>query len=93
MWILFGIAGILFTGLHAHTAFSGKPMAKAMAAGAFSCVALTLLGEYARIAAWVKAEDWTALMDVVPYTFPIFIGYTIVLLIINGLVLISAGKK
>ena len=58
MWIFFSIASVVFTGLHAFAAFSGKSMAKAMAFAAFGFTALTLLSEYAMVVSWVQAEDF-----------------------------------
>ena len=92
MWIFFSIASVVFTGLHAFAAFSGKSMAKAMAFAAFGFTALTLLSEYAMVVSWVQAEDWSALLDVVPFMFPMLIAYTVILVAANGL-LLFAGKK
>lgn len=92
MWIFFSIACVVFTGLHAFAAFSGKSMAKAMAFAAFGFTALTLLSEYAMVVSWVQAEDWSALLDVVPFMFPMLIAYTVILVVANGL-LLFAGKK
>ena len=92
MWIFCGIASLIFTILHGYAAFSGKSMAKGMAFGAFAFTALTLLSEYAMVVSWVQAEDWSALLDVVPYMFPILIVYTVVLIAANGLLLLT-GKK
>lgn len=72
--------------------FSGKSMAKAMAFAAFGFTALTLLSEYAMVVSWVQAEDWSALLDVVPFMFPMLIAYTVILVAANGL-LLFAGKK
>lgn len=92
MWIFFSIASVVFTGLHAYAAFSGKTKAKAMAFGAFGFTALTLLSEYAMVVSWVRAEDWSALLDVVPYMFPILIAYTVILVAANGLLLFVEKK-
>lgn len=92
MWIFFGIASIIFTMLHGYAAFSGKSMAKGMAFGAFGFTALTLLSEYAMVVSWVRAEDWSALLDVVPYMFPMLIVYTIILVAANGLLLFVRKK-
>ena len=43
----------------------GKDYQIAMALG-LSFTALTVCAEYTLVSDWVKAEDWTALMDVVP---------------------------
>lgn len=92
MWIFCGIASVVFTGLHGYAASSGKIMAKAMAFGAFTFTALTLLSEYAMVASWVQAEDWSALLDVVPSMLPLLIAYTVILVGANGLLLLT-GKK
>ena len=89
MWIFFSIASVVFTGLHGYAAFSSKSMAKGMAFAAFAFTALTLLSEYAMV---VQAEDWSALLDVVPSMFPMLIVYTVILVAANGL-LLFAGKK
>lgn len=92
MWIFFSIASVVFTGLHGYAAFAGKSMAKGMAFAAFGFTALTLLSEYAMVVSWVRAEDWSALLDVVPSMFPMLIVYTVILVAANGL-LLFAGKK
>lgn len=92
MWIFCGTASVLFTILHGYTAFSGKSIATGMAFGAFGFTALTLLSEYAMVVSWVRAEDWSALLDVVPSMFPMLIAYTAILVAANGLLLL-AGKK
>lgn len=93
MWIFFGIASVIFTVLHGYTAFSGKSMAKGMAFGAFAFTALTLLSEYAMVVSWVRAEDWSALLDVVPYMFPLLIVYTVILVAANGLLLFARKTR
>lgn len=93
MWIFCGIASVVFTVLHGYAVFSGKSMAKAMAFGAFGFTALTLLSEYAMVASWVQAEDWSALLDVVPSMFPLLIAYTVILVVANGLLLFTGKKR
>ena len=93
MWIFCGIASLIFTMLHAYAAFSGKSMAKAMAFGAFAFTALTLLSEYAMVVSWVQAEDWSALLDVVPSMLPLLIAYTVTLVGANGLLLFIEKKE
>lgn len=93
MWLFFGAASILFTLLHAYTVFDKKRGARWMAFAAFGCTILTLFSEYRLISRWVAAEDWTALMDVVPYTSAYVTAYTVLLLLVNGLILLSGSKK
>lgn len=44
---------------------TGKNYKLAMAMG-LSFTALTLVADYSMVSNWVKAEDWSALLDVVP---------------------------
>lgn len=93
MWIFCGIASVVFTFLHARTALSGKSMAKGMAFGAFGFTALTLLSEYAMVVSWVRAEGWSALLDVAPHMFPLLIAYTVIFTAVNGLPLFAGNKS
>lgn len=92
MWMFCGIASVVFTVLHARSVLLGKPLTKAMACGAFGFIALTLLAEYAMVVSWVRAEDWSALLDVVPYMFPLLIAYTVIFTAINALLLFAGNK-
>ena len=56
-----------------------------------SFVAITVLMEYRAILEWVHKEDWVALMDVVPSTFPMLCGYVILMILANGILIIK-GK-
>lgn len=52
-----------------------------------SFVAITLLMEYRAVLEWINKEDWGALMDVVPSTFPMLSGYVILMILANGVFL------
>lgn len=65
MWIIFGLAAIGATLLNL-TVFMMEKDYKLPMAIALSLTALTLCAEYNLINMWVEAEDWAALMDVVP---------------------------
>lgn len=52
-----------------------KSIAGWSSAGSLAFVALTLLMQYRMVLNWVNAEDWSALLDVVPSIFPILTGY------------------
>lgn len=93
MWLFFGAASILFTLLHAYAVFDKKRCSRLMAFAAFGCTILTLFSEYRLISRWVAAEDWTALMDVVPYTSAYLTFYTLILLLVNGLIFLFGSKK
>ena len=56
-------------------------------------VALTLLMEYRIILNWVNAEDWIALLDVVPTMFTILTGYVIIMFLANAILIGFAMKK
>ncbi|SOC43754.1 hypothetical protein [Ureibacillus acetophenoni] len=65
MWIIFGVIAIVITFINLYLYIVGKDYKIAMALG-LSFTALTLCAEYSLISMWVEAEDWAALMDVVP---------------------------
>ncbi|MDG5471289.1 hypothetical protein P6709_05980 [Jeotgalibacillus sp. ET6] len=65
MWIVFGIIAIIATLINIYLFSKGKDYKLAMALG-LSFTALTLCAEYSLVSNWVDAEDWAALMDVVP---------------------------
>lgn len=65
MWLLFGLAAIAMTGINLYLYVTGKDYKIAMAAG-LSFTALTVAADYSMVADWVRAEDWSALSDVVP---------------------------
>lgn len=65
MWILFGVLALVATCFNFYLYVKGKDYQIAMALG-LSFTALTVCAAYTLVSDWVKAEDWTALMDVVP---------------------------
>lgn len=65
MWIIFGFIAIIATFINILLFVAGKDYKLAMAIG-LSFTALTLVAFYSMVADWVEAEDWSALMDVVP---------------------------
>ncbi|WP_203290331.1 hypothetical protein [Metabacillus sp. cB07] len=65
MWLLLGLIAIAATFINLYMYKTGKDYKLAMAAG-LSFTALTLCSEYSLVSRWVKAEDWSALLDVVP---------------------------
>lgn len=46
-----------------------------------------------RILNWVNAEDWIALLDVVPTMFTILTGYVIIMFLANAILIGFAMKK
>ncbi|MTD31347.1 hypothetical protein [Planomicrobium sp. YIM 101495] len=65
MWIVFGLIAIAATCFNLYQFATGKDYKLAMALG-LSFTALTVVADYSMVSDWVKAEDWSALMDVVP---------------------------
>ena len=65
MWIIFGVIAVVATFINLYMYKAGKDYKLAMAIG-LSFTALTLCSEYSLVSEWVKAEDWSALLDVVP---------------------------
>ena len=65
MWIILGILAVIATFTNLYLYKTGRDYRLAMALG-LSFTALTLTAEYSLVSDWVKVEDWSALMDVVP---------------------------
>lgn len=65
MWFILGLIAIAATCLNLYMYATGKDYKLAMAMG-LSFTALTVVADYSMVADWVKAEDWSALLDVVP---------------------------
>ena len=54
---------------------------------------LTLLAGYQLVSNWVKHEDWSALLDVVPFMFLPLGIYVVVMLLSNALLVRFINKK
>ena len=65
MWVVLGLIAIVATLINLYMYKTGKDYRLAMAVG-LSFTALTLVAEYRLVSNWVKVEDWSALLDVVP---------------------------
>ncbi|NLP35905.1 MAG: hypothetical protein GX359_12080 [Clostridiales bacterium] len=65
MWLILGGIAIVATFINLYMYKTGKDYRFAMAMG-LSFTALTLVAEYRLVSDWVKVEDWSALLDVVP---------------------------
>ncbi len=65
MWVIFGLIAIIATCINLYMYGTGKDYKLAMAMG-LSFTALTIVADYSMVSDWVKAEDWAALLDVVP---------------------------
>lgn len=65
MWFIFGLIAIIATFINLGLFAAGRDYRLAMAMG-LSFTAFTLVAHYSLVGDWVEAEDWSALMDVVP---------------------------
>ena len=82
MWLILGVIAIIATIINLYLYLAGKDYKLVMAMG-LSFTALTLCAEYSMISMWVEAEDWAALMDVVPGMERAFWFLTIVSILLN----------
>ncbi len=82
MWIIIGLLAIVATSLNLYMYATGKEYKLAMAMG-LSFTALTLVAEYSMVSSWVKAEDWSALVDVVPTMETALWVLTIISILLN----------
>jgi hypothetical protein len=82
MWIIIGLIAIAATVINLYMYATGKDYKLAMAMG-LSFTALTLCAEYSLVSQWVEAEDWAALMDVVPGMERAYWFLTIISILLN----------
>lgn len=82
MWFLFGLIAIAATCVNLYLYAIGKDYKLAMAI-ALSFTALTLAADYSMVAGWVRAEDWSALSDVVPIMSSALWVLTIISILLN----------
>ncbi|MBD3109237.1 hypothetical protein IEO70_12860 [Bacillus sp. AGMB 02131] len=94
MWLIIGLIAIAATFTNLYMYKTGKDYKLAMAIG-LSFTALTLCSEYSLVANWVRAEDWAALLDVVPAMEKALWFLTIVSILLNiaPILLELKGKK
>ncbi|MET3658654.1 hypothetical protein [Sporosarcina psychrophila] len=82
MWLILGLIAIVATFINLYMYGTGKDYKLAMAMG-LSFTALTLVADYSMVSDWVKAEDWSALLDVVPTMEIAFWVLTIISISLN----------
>ena len=94
MWLILGLIAIAATFINLYMYKTGKDYKLAMAMG-LSFTALTLCAEHSLVSSWVKGEDWSALLDVVPTTEKALWFLTIVSILLNiaPILLERKGKK
>ncbi|NLC66919.1 MAG: hypothetical protein GX752_08335 [Clostridium sp.] len=82
MWLIFGGITILATFINLYMYKTGKDYRLAMAMG-LSFTALTLIAEYQLVYDWVRAKDYSALLDVMPTMTKVLWLFTIVSILLN----------
>lgn len=82
MWFIFGLIAIAATCTNLYMYGAGKDYKLAMAIG-LSFTALTIAADYSMVADWVEAEDWSALLDVVPTMASVLWVLTILSILLN----------
>ncbi|WP_186673937.1 hypothetical protein [Sporosarcina sp. BP05] len=82
MWVIFGLIAIIATCINLYMYVTGKDYKLAMAMG-LSFTALTIVADYSMVSDWVKAEDWPALLDVVPTMATALWVLTIISILLN----------
>lgn len=92
MWVIIGIIAIAATGVNLYLYQAGKDCKLAMAMG-LSFTALELCSEYSLVSMWVKAEDWSALLDVVPGMERALWVLTIISIVLNITPILLERKK
>lgn len=82
MWIVFGGVAIVSTFINLYMYKCGKNYKIAMAVG-LSFTSLTLCSQYTMISKWIKSNDFTALLDVIPYMETALWFLTIISIVLN----------
>jgi hypothetical protein len=82
MWLILGFIAIVATFINLYIYKIGKDYKLAMAMGLLF-TALTLCSEYSLVSNWVKVEDWSALLDVVPSMEKALWFLTIISIVLN----------
>jgi hypothetical protein len=82
MWIILGVIAIVATFINLYMYKAGKDYKFPMAMG-LSFTALTLCSEYGLVSGWIKVEDWSALLDVVPGMEKVLWVLTIISIVLN----------
>ncbi|MFS0674932.1 hypothetical protein [Ornithinibacillus sp. 179-J 7C1 HS] len=82
MWLGLGLISIVATFINLYMYGTGKDYKLPMAIG-LSFTALTLVAQYSMVSNWVKVEDWSALIDVVPTMETALWVLTIISILLN----------
>ena len=83
MWLLFGLISIIFAILNVLWTIRHRD-AKWFRYLSLSFTILTLCAGYNQVSQWVVKEDWSALLDVIPYTSDSIWGLAIASILVNS---------
>lgn len=92
MWVVFGVGAIITALLNVVWMLFHRET-KWFRFISLSLTALTVCAFYSRAGRWVLAEDWSALMDVVPSVSVILWILTAASVIINGMSLFQKERE
>lgn len=93
LWIVFGILSVGITFINLFRSFQGKTnnwMIYSFLGFAFPL--LLLLSLYGGVKNWVLAEDWTALMDVVPMMYSYIFVFVVAIIAANWISISQYAK-
>ena len=88
MWILFGI-GVIITAIAGVICFVKQREAKWFRFASLSLTALTLCAFFSQVANWAQAEDWSAMIDVVPTLSTLLWVLTVLSILLNSISLFA----
>lgn len=91
MWILFGVSAIIFAVLNVVWTLNHRN-AKWFRFVSLSLTALTVWALYYDAADYVKKEDWSTLMDILPSVSPALLVCTVLSIAINAISLFRENK-
>lgn len=92
MWFVFGILAIGATAINWYCYWKGKNYSLAMGV-ALSFTSFTLCAEQTLVSNWVKDEDWSSLMDVIPSMDKVLWILTILSVVFNLSPLLLSERK
>ena len=88
MWIFFGI-GAIITAIAGVICFVKHREAKWFRFASLSLTALTLCAFFSQVAGWAQAEDWSAMIDVVPTLSTLLWVLTVLSILLNSISLFA----
>ena len=92
MWMITGIISVITTIIALLMAVNQNKKKVYISVTAITFLVITLLLQYNQVNVWVMKEDWSALMDVIPSMNGILCGYTVIILLANGVAMAIKNK-